>query len=189
MVPAAPAITLLVALAPYLSGCLTVESTLKQDGSGSIEMTYPLPPGATPTTEKKRFSSSNVTVESVTPVRANQVQLKATFDDATKLSTAKGFKDVKVTRTREGNEETLLIAITKPTPMKLKDSGQSAAVFKITLPGKVLEANRDATVSGNMVTWQIAFAKYAGEPETDLKVRYAAAAETKPPAGQPAEKN
>jgi hypothetical protein len=167
-------VSLLLGATIYLTGCLIVDATLKSDGSGTIDLTYPWRPArGKEDVQRKRFSSEHVRVESWEALK-EQARVKVTFDDVTKLSTAKGFKDVTVTRTRESDAETLLIVITKPRPIK-RPTDKPGPTFKVTLPGKALEANRGAQLSGNTVTWKLDLATYAAEPKTDLKVRYAAA--------------
>jgi hypothetical protein len=174
----------LVVLCLALSGCLVVDATLKDDGSGTLQMSYPLAAGATAESEKARFTSADVTVESVN-ISGAAGNLKAAFRDVTKLSSAEGFRDVKVTRTREGNAETLSVVITKQVSGKAKDSVGAGPRFTITFPGKVLEANHDGKISDNKVAWSFTMSDYVKDKTTELRARYEVKAEGAMP-GAPA---
>jgi hypothetical protein len=184
---------LLLCLLALVAGCLTVDATLDADGSATIDMTYPLQAGTKPDVEKARLKSEFVTLESFEELKQNRVRVEVKVSDVSKLSTAAAFKDVAVTRTKEGTDEVLKIAITKPRPVTVKQGDQPGPVFAITLPGKVVKANRDAKVDGNKVTWSFPFATYAAEKKTELEVTYAAATgdaagAASDPAGDAAEK-
>ena len=155
-----------------LTGCVTVDGVLKPDGSGTLTMTYALPPNPTEAKEKARFSSSHVTIDSYS-MTGKTATFKATVDDVTKLSSAEGFKDVTVERGKDGTDETLTITLNNPNPIVLKDE-QPGPTYSVTLPGAVKSANRDGVVSGDKVTWKFPkLSEYAKEKKIDLKVTYA----------------
>ena len=56
---------LLVASLVALSACVTVEGTLKADGSGTLQITYPVIPTTTERLERRRLSSPHVTLDSL----------------------------------------------------------------------------------------------------------------------------
>jgi hypothetical protein len=171
-----PSRTALLALAVMLcAGCVTVDGTLKADGSGTLEVTYRIPPNTTEAAERARFTSPHVTVKSIT-MQPDRATVKVAFDDVTKLATAEGFKALDVTRTRTGDEEALRVIVTNRTPVpQVRDEGRAGPHITLQLPGKVIEANRQAEVSGERVVWRISFADYVRNPTTDLVVRYALA--------------
>jgi hypothetical protein len=157
------------------AGCVTVDATLKADGSGTITYTYARDKNATEAGEKARFASPHLTIESLT-LGDKTATLKAKFDDVTKLDTAEAFNRATVTRTHKDGEDVLAVTLANPKPIadpKLA-SGVPDLVFSVTLPGKVIEATPAATVAGNRVTWKIKAADYARAPKTELSVRYAA---------------
>ncbi len=163
-----------------LVGCLTADGVVKPDGSGTLEMTYPLPAGAREAKEKTRHSSSNVTVESlVFNSDKKTATIKLTLDDVTKLSTAEAFNNVAVTRTKDGTDERLKIVITNPKPLVLKDDGQAGPKFTITFPGAVKEANSGGKVTDNKVVWAFGMPAFAKEKSIELSARYSAAAPAK----------
>jgi hypothetical protein len=162
----------LLLLASALVGCFTVDATLRADGSGTIELGYiPTIPETTADTETTRFTSPHVTVLSVTP-RDPGALLKATFDDATKLSTAEGFKNVTVRRRAKKGREQLTIIIRNPKPRPFKDEGQTWPRVTLTLPGHVLKASRNSRRLDRQVVWNVPLTEYAENPTTTLWVRY-----------------
>jgi hypothetical protein len=171
-----PSRTALLALAVMLcAGCVTVDGTLQADGSGTLEVTYRIPPNTTEAAERARFTSPHVTVKSVV-MQPDRATVKVAFDDATKLATADVFKTLDVTRTRTGDEEELRVIITNRNPVpQVRDEGREGPRITLELPGPVKEANRKAEVSGNRVVWRIPFVDYVRNPTTDLLVRYALA--------------
>src|SRR5579884_4033825 len=86
----------LLLLCLLVAGCVTVDATLKADGSGTITYTYNREKNTTVAAEKARFASPHLTIESLT-LGEKTVTLKAKFDDVTKLDTAEGFKLATIT--------------------------------------------------------------------------------------------
>jgi hypothetical protein len=171
--------TLVVAALAALAGCVTVDSTLKADGSGTLTMKYALPKDATEASEKARFTSDAVTLESLDLAEDHKSgTVKVKFGDVTKLSTAKGFKDLTVTRTEADGTESLAIKIANPDklpPEKAADLKKlSIPPMKITiaLPGKALEAGDHGTTKDATVTWTIPVAEFAAHDSIDLSVKY-----------------
>src|SRR5262249_42325113 len=98
-------------------------------------------------------------------------------DDATKLTTADGFKMVLVSRTRDGDDERLTIRLTNPQPSGAPAREDRPLVrLGITLPGPVRDANHDATVSGDHVAWVVSRRDYTRAAEPVLTVRWRDAA-------------
>ena len=95
------------------------------------------------------------------------------FSDVTKLSTAEGFKQVQVTRTRQDGGERIRIVISNPRPNPgAKEEGKPGIRLSATLPGNVKEANRGAEVEGNRVTWRVPLAEFLRASSTELLVDY-----------------
>jgi hypothetical protein len=169
-----------IAVLVAVAGCVSVDATLEADGSGTIEMTYHLPPNATEASERTRFSSDHVKVESLAFRPDGTANVKARVDDATKLSTTPLFRDTTVTRERDGQDEILKVHMVNRNPTELKDETKEGPTIRISLPGKVVEANEGATVSGNTVTWKFSLASYMRRASINLSVRYAAPAAASP---------
>jgi len=183
-----PRARLAIVLLTLLAGCVTVDAVLKADGSGTLEMVYRTPPNTTEAMEKRRFSSGHVKVESLTLKPDGMSTLKVSVDDATKLSTAPGLRDVEATRAKDGDGEKLTVKLNNPNSIDIKDDTKPGPTFTITFPGKVLEANHNAKVSGERVTWTFGLREYLKARSTELVARYvvpAAGAETAPPKAQP----
>jgi hypothetical protein len=190
---------LLAALAcglPALFACVTVEGTLGADGAGTVVMEYPVSPNTTERLERRRFTSSHITIDSFEIRPDRKARVKLSLADAAKLSTAEMFRGVTVTRMRTGEEERLTIRVVNPVSKQIEDDGRPGPKISLTLPGKVLEANRGARFEENRVTWQFSLADYVKDKTTELTARYTVPADatpassttTVPPAG-PAEKS
>jgi hypothetical protein len=155
-----------------LAGCVTVEATLRSDGSGTLVMTYQTQPDATEFIERRRFTSPHVTVTSVKIYEDQRTVLRATVDDVRQLSTAPGFALVAVTRTREDDDERLVVTLVNPAPVAVKQKTTPWFSLSVTLPGAVRDANHHAVVSGSRVTWSVSRSDYQSRPTTALSVRY-----------------
>lgn len=169
---AQPSLALLAcALAP-LAGCITVDGSLKADGSGTVEVTYQVSRTSTETLEKRRFASPQVKLESFAMKRDGTAVAKLSFDDPAKMSTLEIFRGVSIKRERDGEEERLTITRTNPDAKEGKDQGQPGPKINLTLPGKVLEANRNAKVDANHVAWSFGLAGFLEEKTIVLTARY-----------------
>lgn len=155
-----------------LAGCVTVESTLRSDGSATLEMRYTTQPDATEFLERRRFTSPHVTVDSVKIYEDQTTVLRASVDDATKLSTAEGFALVEVTRAPEGDDERLTITLAGPKPTDVKPDSAPWLTIAVTLPGPVHDANRHAAITGSRVAWTISKGDYRSQAPTTFSVRY-----------------
>jgi hypothetical protein len=163
---------LLVLVGLGAAGCFEVEATLDAHGAGTIDLAYiPEVRHATLDSEKVRFSSAHVTVHSVAP-REVGARITASFDDVTKLATAEGFRRVGVARMRRGGEERIRIVIRNPSPKEIDDIEQPGPRIAVTLPGRVIRANRRARIESNRVVWQIPIDEYAREAALSLTARY-----------------
>jgi hypothetical protein len=171
----------LVVLVLCLAGCFTVEGTVEADGSAKLQLTYVPPRNSRVSSEPARLGSEHVKVDSVRaePNKGAVAQLRV--DDVTKLSTAKAFSDVTVTRTREDGDERLRAVLRNSLERKDRDSLEKWARehpeavgprIALTLPGPVREANRGATVTDRRVEWRISLVDFAKEDTIELEARY-----------------
>jgi len=182
-----PVLRLLLAGAlATLSACVTVVGTLKADGSGTLEITYPVLPTTTERLEKRRFASPQITLDSLDIHEDGTATAKVHFDDPAKIPTAEMFHNVGIERHRDDADERITVTVTNLVTKEMKDEGKPGPKITFVLPGKVLEANRNATVDGDRVTWQFAFADFVRQKTVDLSVRYAVATaeHAAPPAGE-----
>ena len=185
-----PLYGLLACVLAALSACVTVEGTLKADGSGTLEIVYPVMPTTTERIEKRRLSSPQVTLDSLTIKEDGMATAKLSFDDPAKLTTVDMFRTIRIDRHREGGEEQTTITFTNAISKEMKDEGKPGPKFTFHVPGKVLEANRNATIDGNTVSWRFGLAEFVNQKTVDLKMRYQvpSTGEAAPPApaGKPA---
>lgn len=171
---ASPALWFLAFFAFFTSGCLTLTSTLRPDGSSTIDMRYQVDVTATEKAERARFTSPHFAVEAFTVATSPKAEahVKGTLDDATKLSSIPFFRMVSVTRTREGDEEELTLVVTKEKPMELPAAPGPA--ITLTLPGPVVKAEPKAEVQDATVTWRFPLDAFAREKTTTMTVRWKA---------------
>jgi hypothetical protein len=157
-----------------LSGCFTLDLTLKPDGSGSLEYGYSAAPKVTEASEKTRFTSPEFTPESVTLTADKPAVVKGSFTDVTKVSNVEAFRFAVVTRVREGKSETLTISFINPDPRPKPDKGMTDPRITLHLPGKVLEArpSATATITGEQVVWAFPIADFYEHKKLDLVVKY-----------------
>ena len=154
-----------------LAGCVSIDGVLKPDGSGTLEVVYGVLPTSTEGLERRRFASPSVTLESLKLNGDGTATAKLSFDDPAKLSTLEMFRSVKITRQREKDEERVTITV-KNQGTPVKDEGKPGPRIHLTLPGKVLQANRGATVDGNSVTWRFGLAEFVNQREVEITARY-----------------
>lgn len=165
-------------IAIFASGCLTLTSTLRPDGSGTLDMRYRVGEDPTIAAEKPRFVSPHFTIQEFTVDAAKrEVHVVGTLDEVTKLSSVPFFKDVAVTRSQEGGDEQMTFVVTKEKPIELP-KGQPGPDVTITLPGAVTAAEPKANVetTGSTVRWRFPLEEFAREKTTTLTVRWKAPA-------------
>jgi len=163
-----------VGLSLSLSGCVVVWGILNADGSGMFELTYSPPPDATTESVAAQFNSPHVHVQSVTFNQEHKAVVRASFDDITQISTAPWLGSIAITRTREGSEEVLRIVLNhakRQTPEEEKD--RDGPRISITLPGRIVEANKQAEITSNRVVWRYTRQEFDSESPRELVVRYA----------------
>jgi hypothetical protein len=174
---------LLVALAAGLTGCFSVDGTLQADGSARFRLQYYLERHATFRDETRRLTSEHVKLDSVRGIGSRQAIAEIRVDDVTKLSSAEAFRNIEVTRAREGDAESLRLVIRSLYDAAAREdyAGRARAHpevegprITLALPGPVLEANRDAHVEGARVTWHVPLVEYARADHVELRVRWAA---------------
>ena len=176
-------VPLVVTLAVALAGCFSVDGTLAADGSGRFRLTYFIDRHATFRGETRRFTSQHVQLESVHGIGNRQAIAEIRFDDVTKLGSAEAFRDVEVTRAREGGAESLRLVIRNSYDAAQRDAlarqaNENPAFVgprvTLALPGPVLEASPDAQIDGAQVTWRVPLERYARADQMELSVRWAA---------------
>ena len=173
----------LVALTAALPGCFTVEGTLAADGSARFSLTYYIARHVTVSAETRRLSSEHVTVASLRGLGARRAAAEIRVDDVRNLATAEAFRNVEVTRAREGDEEHLHLILHNPFAAAQREALARQARenpdlagprIVLTLPARVVGANRGAAVEESRVTWTMTLVEYALADTLDFDVRYAA---------------
>jgi hypothetical protein len=161
----------LVAIA--VTGCVTVDATLRADGSARLVMMYQTPADATEFLERRRFSSPNVIVDGVKIFEDQTTVVWATVPDVTRLGGSKGFEIVRgVTRERRGSDEIVTITFKNPFP-SAQDKPGLLASLSVTFPGPLRDANHAAAVLGSRLTWNVSEHEFATNATVVLRARYA----------------
>lgn len=179
----------LTSLTIFLAGCLTLKGTLDAKGGGTIDLSYPMPLGSSLKKERALFESPDVTIASFTETDGGQkVAASLTFPDVTKISSARWFRNTTITRTPDGDNETLRVVVKNPNAKKV-DTKEPGPTFTFTLPGKIVKSNAPKPAEGNTVTWTYPLAEFAAAASTEMSVTYEApkADAAKPAAAKPAD--
>lgn len=158
-------------------GCL-MDATIDEKGGGEMTVSYKLPKTGKLDDVKKQMESPNVKVTSAELNDQTSVAtFKLAFDDVTKLSTAKFFKNATITTSEDKAKgtKTIVAKIVNKTPAKLPDKvlefyGNKWEVTA-TLPGEVVDTNATAK-DGKKVTWTRTLQEFSTAPEITLTVTY-----------------
>jgi len=174
------AIALVLPLVLVVSGCL-MDTTVDEKGGGEMTVSYKLPKTGKLDDVKKQMESPSVKVTSAELNDQTSVAtFKLKFDDITKLSTAKFFKNATITTSEDKAKgtKTIVAKIVNKTPAKLPDKvvefyGDKWEVIA-TLPGEIVESNATAK-DGKKATWTRTLQEFSTAPEITLSVTYKAA--------------
>jgi hypothetical protein len=159
-------------------GCLTADGVLDANGGGTLSMVYQVPATATELSQRTLLQAEGVTVESLTISPEHTASAKLRMADVSALGKTAMFKDVKVTRTKEGGDGVLTIDITTVNKA-VDDKNRPGPKIGITFPGKVLEASEHGIVDGTHVQWNFLLSEFLSRKTWKLKARY----EAPPPTG------
>ena len=159
-------------LAVVAAGCLTADGTLERDGTGTLALTYKGAHGATEASQRALLEAPGVAVESVSVSADRTVSATLEVTDLAGIAKTKLLQKATVTRTSRGEDEVLTITFANPPAQAPADKGLPGPKLKITLPGKVGEANEKAVVEGNTVAWSFSLADWLAKPKWELTARY-----------------
>jgi len=176
----------LVALSLFgISGCLTSESKLNADGSGTMTLSYVTKPAAM-VGERRRLEGPHVQVVK-DEHKDGRALFELSFDDARQLNTSRYFENVEVTMADNAGNTDLTVKIVHKTTQRLTDEiadkvGKEVKIA-ITLPGEVVTSNATST-QGSTVTWTFASPDFTNMREVLLTATYKGSAPA--PAKSPA---
>ena len=158
-------------LAVWVTGCITVDGTLRADGTGTLTMSYVAPPGATEASQRELLQAPGITIKSLT-LDADR-KFSATLDvaDVAAIGKTALFRNITVTTTAQGDDQVLTIKVLHQ-PKTLRDKSIPGPKIGITLPGKVTEATENAVVDGTHVAWSFLLADWISRPTWELTVHY-----------------
>src|SRR5262245_22051745 len=135
-------------LAGSIVGCLTADGTLERDGTGTVALSYQALPGSTESSQRGMLIAPGVSVESLSMAADQTVSATLKVTDLAGIGQTMLLKGTTVTRKAEGDEEVLTITC-HPTVRTVEDKAAPGPKIKITVPGKVVEANEKATMDGS----------------------------------------
>lgn len=159
-------------------GCL-IESKVKADGSGEMALKYRLGKNDSVKKQRQSFASPHITIKDLQlDEKTNEVSIQLEFDDMTKLSTAKFFKSLEVTRS-DGKDGTKKIEARIVNKRKMNIPENTVEYFgkdvtiTVTLPGAIVESNA-SVVKDDTATWNLLLKDVFEKPEIPLNVTYKA---------------
>jgi hypothetical protein len=163
--------SILAVLFSWIAGCITIDGTLRADGSGTMSLSYVAPPGSSETSQRDLLKATGITIKSLTLGDDRKVSAILDVDNLAAISKTALFRNVTVSTSAEGNDQVLTIKVAGQ-PKTLKDKTIPGPKIGITLPGALVEANENATVSGSHVEWSFPLADWISRPAWELKARY-----------------
>jgi hypothetical protein len=171
-------------MATQLSGCLTADGELAADGTGTLTLTYQAGPGATAASERLRVEAAGITVDSVT-LAGGMITAKLRVANLAALSKTILLKDTAVALVSDGAAQKLTIKSRVPGNLKKPDDASiPGPKVRLTLPGKVLDANEHGLVDGKTVQWSFPLRTWLDRASWELVARFEGAAAADKPAGE-----
>jgi hypothetical protein len=161
----------LAVLLSLAAGCITVEGTLRADGTGTMSLSYVAPPGATETSQRGLLTAPGITIQSLTLGADRAFSAVLGVDDVAAINKTPLFRAVTVTQAAQGDDQILTIKVIGQAK-SVKDKSIPGPKIGITLPGKVVEANEGAKVDGAHVTWSFTLADWLSRASWELTARY-----------------
>lgn len=187
---------LLVALSAGLAGCL-VETTLNEQGGGTMKVEARLSPNDTLEKLKARYAAPGVEITKASLDENKNGTVELTFTDFASLGLMKAFENVtfSLTEDTKAKTRTATAVVKNPRPVTLPAEqldyfGKDVKV-SITVPGDIVKTN--GKKSGKTVQWTEGLNKVLGADAPTFSVTYkhsgpplAASASGTPKAGTPA---
>jgi hypothetical protein len=163
--------SVLAVLVSWIAGCITIDGTLRADGSGTMSLSYVVPPGVSEASQREVLRAPGITIQSLTLGDDRKLSATLAVDNLAAISKAALFRNVTVSTSAEGDDQVLTINVAGQRK-SVPDKTLPGPKIGITLPGTVVEANENATVSGSHVEWSISLADWWGRAPWELKARY-----------------
>jgi len=163
--------SILAVLVSWIAGCITIDGTLRADGSGTMSLSYAAPPGSSEASQRELLQATGITIKSLTLGEDRKLSATLEVENLAAISKTALFRNVTVSTSPAGDDQILTIKMTGQ-PKSLKDKTIPGPKIGITLPGTVAEANENATVSGSHVEWNIQLAEWLSRPSWELTARY-----------------
>jgi hypothetical protein len=163
--------SILAVLVSWIAGCITIDGTLRADGTGTMSLSYLAPPGSSETSQRELLKATGITIQSLTLGDDRKVSATLAVDNLAAISRTALFRNVTVSTSAEGDDQVLTIKMAGQRK-SLQDKTIPGPKIGITLPGTVVEANENATISGSHVEWSFLLADWVSRAAWELKARY-----------------
>lgn len=158
--------TLPIQILPFF---FTVDLDLKDDGSGTMALTYPATPVTTFETERRRFASET-TRATESKIRDGIVYTTVSFDDVTRLSQVADLSSVSAERTTDADGSRLVRARLR-SPVLGDIRSDANVTIRVTLPGAVLKSNAQES-AGRSALWKAPAKQFFMEDGIQIQVSY-----------------
>jgi hypothetical protein len=167
------------AAAPVRGFFFTVDIDLKDDGSGTMRLSYPSNPAMTLETERHRFGSP-VTEATAIDARDGVMQTTVAFKDVARLSEAPELSSMEAVReTTQDGQQRLRARLRSPI---LGDvTSRERLAITLTVPGPIVRANTE-DIRGATGVWRPPVVEFFKPDGIVIEVTYRAA-QANPPTG------
>jgi hypothetical protein len=163
--------SILAVLVSWIAGCITIDGTLRADGTGTMSLSYVAPPGSSEASQRGLLQATGITIQSLTLGDDRKLSATLAVDNVAAIGKTALFRNVTVTTTAAGDDQLLTIKMVHQ-PKTSQDKTLPGPKIGITLPGKVVEANENATVNGSHVEWSLPLADWVSRQTMELTARY-----------------
>jgi len=166
---------LCAALAMSVAGCLDITATLTAEGGADLELRLPGIDATQATQVVAALKSPHLELVDQ-ELKEGTGRFHVRTADVSTLRSALFFRDVRITRRRAGQRETLIIILQrrKPPPKGSKAEAkldEVAFALHLTVPGAIVETNADRHEAAT-AHWSFKSRTLTGKGEVGMKVVY-----------------
>src|SRR5262249_60112137 len=86
--------SILAVLFSWIAGCITIDGTLRADGSGTMSLSYVAPPGSSETSQRDLLKATGITIKSLTLGDDRKVSATLDVDSLAPISKTALFRNV-----------------------------------------------------------------------------------------------
>jgi len=148
----------------------SVEIDLRDDGSGTMSLSYPATPITNFATERRRFASETTEATDV-QVRDGLVFTIVSFRDIARLKELPELANVTAERRTEA-DGTRRVSARLRAPFVGEVATEEKVTITVTLPGEVLQSNSGGAAGGRTAVWKAPARQYFQPDGIDIQVSY-----------------